>query len=509
MRSSLRQNLILLAVGVLGLYYVLVFLFSALFMEPFYLHRVEQTLVSAYQRLNADGEYTLDTLAELEESNLSIVIADLDTCEILYNSRKMPPGVPDPDYRLPEIRKIGLETDAGYSIMTDELREHTAAGANYSPGKRVVLGGVTGYYVVEISTSYVSISQASDLSMEFSLIVGLMVMLLAILAFSRMSSMVTEPIGQITAIANQIAHLDFSQKCSVNMGGEIGDMAESVNTMSDFMQSYIAQLQAANEQLKADIMQKQEQEEARKNLVANLSHDLKTPIGLISGYADGLRSGMAKTDEQIREYCDIISDESDRMMVMILKMMELFRLESGTVNLELEEFDLADLLSYAVEIFAVEIERAGIQFTADFSDSLYVYTDYFAAEQVITNFMQNAVTHINGGQDMRLTVTEQDSFYRVSVFNSSAPIPEDELPRLWESFYRLDQSRERSRQESGLGLSIVKSNMELLGGDYGVKNAPDGVVFWADFQKSTEPDSPKLPPADDTESGPPMQSFDA
>ena len=123
-------------------------------------------------------------------------------------------------------------------------------------------------------------------------------------------------------------------------------MAKSVNTLSDVMQDYITRLQAANDQLKEDIRLQQEQVEARKNLVSNLSHDLKTPIGLISGYADGLRSGMAKTDAEVKEYCDVICDESDRMMSMILRMMELFRLESGTVEMVKEEFDLADLLSY-------------------------------------------------------------------------------------------------------------------------------------------------------------------
>ena len=483
MGSSLRRSLILLSVGVLVLYYFLVFLFSALFMEPYYLHKVEMSLIDAYHTLANAGEYDDATLSSLEESNLSIILADRETYEILYNSRLPWPGMED--HLIPSLQAYAADTPEGYNIITGELREHTASGAQYSSGRRVVLGGVTELYVVEISTSYASIAQSTAISMQFSLIVGLAVMLLAILGFSRMSALVTGPITQITSIANQIAHLDFSQKCNVSMGGEIGDMAESVNTMSDFMQSYIAQLQEANQQLKADIAQKKEQEIARKNLMANLSHDLKTPIGLISGYADGLRSGMVKTDEEIREYCDVISDESDRMMTMIQKLMELFRLESGTVELEIEEFDLADLLDYVADIFSVEMDRAVITFTARYGRNMYVTTDYFAAEQVITNYMQNAVTHIRGGNEISLSVEERESSYRVLLQNSADPIPDEELPRIWDSFYRLDKSRKRSGStQSGLGLSIVKSNMELLGGDYGAENVEGGVVFWAEFQKS-------------------------
>ena len=489
-RSSLRRTLILLSAGVLGLYFFLVVLFSALFTEPYYLHRVEKTLIDAYETLATEQEIDYDSVSTLEERNLSIVIAEKETCRIIYNSRSnrpMPPGYENSF--LPYIQETASQSENGYSIVSDELWERTAAGASYSSGKHVRLAGVTEQYIVEISTSYDSIAQASTVSIQFSLIVGLIVLIIAILSYSRLSKRVTEPITQITSIANQIAHLDFSQKCSVSTGGEIEDMANSVNTMSDFMQSHIARLQEANEQLKADIAEKKELEEARKNLVANLSHDLKTPIGLIAGYADGLRSGMAKTDEEIRDYCDVIHDESDRMMAMILRMMELFRLESGTVELEPEEFDLKDLLDYVVEIFSVEIERVGIHFTSDYKDCLYVTTDYFSAEQVITNYMQNAIAHMGFGKNLNLYVEELETAYRVCVFNSSDPIPEEELPRLWERFYRLDRSRARSGRQSGLGLSIVKRNMELLGGEYGVRNVEGGILFWAEFPKSSEQSS--------------------
>lgn len=494
---SLRTTLILLSMGVLVTYYFLVFLFSALFMEPYYLHEVEQTLVSAYHTLDDQGTYNLSVISDLEENNLFIMIADKETGSLLYNSH---PSRPEDKAMLPAriafLQGTAEGSETGFNIISDDRLEHTTSGANYSSGKRVVLGGVTDLYVLEISTSYASVSKSAEISMQFSLVVGLMVMLLAILAYSRLSAKVTDPITQITSIAGQIAHLDFSQKCNVQIGGEIGAMAESVNTMSDFMQSYIDQLQSANDQLKADIARQKAQEEARKDLVANLSHDLKTPIGLISGYADGLRSGMAKTDAEVREYCDVISDESERMMTLILKMMELFRLESGTVQLEPEEFDLYDLLSYQLEIFSREIELAGLQLTTDLSDCMYVKTDYFAAEQVITNYMQNALTHINGGKQLSVSAKDAGGFYRVSIFNSSAPIPQEEIPKLWDSFYRLDKSRTRSRRESGLGLSIVRSNMELLGGRYGMDNVDGGVIFWAEFPKSSPQEAS---PSDETE----------
>ena len=143
---------------------------------------------------------------------------------------------------LPFIRDNAMASDLGYNINTDELMRFTTSGARSTGIRRVTLGGVTDLYILDISTSYASISQATGISIQFSLIVGLMVMVLAVLAYSRMSSSVLRPVSQITSVANQIAHLDFSQKCDVDMGGELGVMAESVNTMSDTMQTYIAQL---------------------------------------------------------------------------------------------------------------------------------------------------------------------------------------------------------------------------------------------------------------------------
>ena len=485
MKRGLRSSLILLSVSVLALYYALVCLFSVLFMEPYYLHNVESSLVSAYHTLSAMEEIDYEVISQVEETNVSVVIADVDDCKVLYNSQFADRFMADMQARiLPGIRDAAKSSDVGYFINTDQMQRKTTSGVIISNDKRVMLGGVSEKYLLDLSTSYASIAQATTISIQFSLIVGLMVMILAVLAYSRMSANLIRPVTQITNISRQIANLDFSQKCDVELGGEIGVMAESVNTMSDVIQTYTTQLQEANAQLKEDIRQKKEQEEARKNLVSNLSHDLKTPIGLISGYADGLRQGMARNEEEVKEYCDVICDESDRMMNMIQRMMELFRLESGTVTLEHEEFDLADLLNYIVEIFSIEIEKAELEFTSDYGEGLYIRTDYFSVEQVMTNYMQNAISHIAGGKVLRLWVEERDESYRVCIYNSADAIPEAELPRIWDSFYRLDKAR--SERRSGLGLSIVRSNMELLGGAYGVQNTDGGVVFWAEFLKSEE-----------------------
>jgi signal transduction histidine kinase len=224
-------------------------------------------------------------------------------------------------------------------------------------------------------------------------------------------------------------------------------------------------------------------EQARKSLVSNISHDLKTPIALISGYADGLRVGMAKTEDQMREYCDVISDETDRMMEMICQMLEVSRLESGTVQLTVDDFDLSEELDGILTSFRVEIERRGIQLTRDYPESVYIRSDALSVEQVLINYIQNAVSHMGEGNRMAVTVTGSEVL-RVTVFNSADPIPEEDLERIWDTFYRGEKSRTRASRQSGLGLAIVRGNMELLGLSYGVDNVEGGVEFWAEFPAS-------------------------
>ena len=490
--GSFRGKLITLSVGVLVCYQMLVILFNILFMEPYYLHRVERSLINAYKTLAAMEELDSTVVSQLEEDNLSIVIASREDMTILYNSQTPPDQMHDMvDRVLPQIEETAQDLTDGYFVNTNEIRTKNQSGSSHANTmRRVTLGGITDYYLVDISTTYASIDQAISVSMQFSMLVGIIIILIGTIAYSRLSTLVTRPVAQITDIANKIAHLDFSERCDVNTNDEIGDMAVSINTMSDFMQTHIQQLEQANQLLKEDMHLRHEQNIARNNLLANLSHDLKTPIGLISGYADGLRSGMAKTDTEIREYCDVIVDESDRMMNLIVRMMELFRLESGSVELQPEEFDLADLLNYIVEIFTIEVDRYGLNFTQDYSDCLYIHEDYFSVEQVLTNYMQNAISHMGQEHELKLYVKDTGSSYRVCVFNSAAPLAEDELSHIWDSFYRGDKSRTRSRRESGLGLSIVRGNMELMGGAYGVRNVPGGIEFMAEFAKSPADLSP-------------------
>lgn len=480
----MRQALLVLCIGILVLYCILVYVICRCFMGSYYVSEIETELVSAYDTICESPEADWELISELEKNNLSLLVFRKDTEELLYNSKYPHDAMNEivDAMRISLIERLS-QTDEPYFIDTMDETQRTFTGAEQYYGSTIFLGGDTGVYYVQISTQKEPIEKSMDIAIQFMVWAGVLVMFLASIVVMVLAEWMSKPVHEMTTVSRQIADHDFSQRCDGGTITEMHDLAGSINLISDQMQDYIRELEEANAQLKADLEKVEKSELARKSLVSNISHDLKTPIALISGYADGLRAGMAKTDEQVREYCDVISDETDRMMDMICEMLEVSRLESGTVQLNMDDFDLIEELDGILSSFRMEIERRGITLSRDYPESAYIYSDAVCVEQVLMNYIQNAVSHMGEGRQMRVTVTGRE-IRRVTIYNSSPPIPDEDLERIWDTFYRGEKSRTRASHQSGLGLAIVRGNMELLDMQYGVRNVAGGVEFWAEFPAS-------------------------
>ena len=258
--------------------------------------------------------------------------------------------------------------------------------------------------------------------------------------------------------------------------------------MADSLEANIQALTQANDRLKVELAERTRQQRITTELIANLSHDLKTPIAIISGYAEGLLEGIAQSPERQQTYYEMILRESGDMQAIVTKMLALSRLESGETPISPEVFDLAELLGAVLDSFQVELARRGITLERPKDPVCPVCSDYECVLQSVTNYIQNAVFHINNGSAIRVWLEDRGPRVRVCVANSSAPIPAEELPRLWDKLYRGDPSRQRHNGETGLGLAIVKGNMDRLGCPYGCENdeAAGMVVFWLELPKSSQ-----------------------
>ena len=312
------------------------------------------------------------------------------------------------------------------------------------------------------------------------------VLIIFLIIFVCLAKQISRRYQRIADMTSRMAKLDFSRRCPEYLTREMNDLRMSINTMADALEEHVNALRTANEKLNTELAERTRQQRIATDLMGNLAHDLKTPIAIVSGYAEGLSEGLAKTPEKQQRYYDSIMLESSHMQEIVTRILALGRMENGETPISPRDFDLRVLLNEILSSFQREVERQGLRLTRFIDGDCMVHSDYDCVRQSLINYVQNAIYHINDGNRIEVRTVDRGSSIRVRVVNSSAPISSEKSRKIWDKLYRGDPSRQRKHGEMGLGLSIVKSNMERLGHAYGVENAPDfpGVCFWLELPKA-------------------------
>jgi len=216
----------------------------------------------------------------------------------------------------------------------------------------------------------------------------------------------------------------------------------------------------------------------RKDFLSNVSHELKTPIALIQGYAEGLKDNVNEDEESREFYCDVIIDEAIKMNSMVQKLISLNKLEFGNNQVNFERFDIVSLIKTVLNSTEILFQQKGVTLYFEQYDSIYVWADEYLVEEVLTNYISNALNHVDGAKIIEIKLIKEQDVVRIAVFNTGANIPEDELNKIWIKFYKVDKARTREYGGSGIGLSIVKAIMDTLNRECGVMNRETGVEFW-------------------------------
>lgn len=331
-----------------------------------------------------------------------------------------------------------------------------------------------------MSTPLSSIRESVDLSNRFLAYVGVIVMASGAIAVYFLSKKMTGPINEISELSEKMSDLEFNVKYEPT-GHEVEELrvlGNSMNILSEKLRDTIGELKAANIQLQKDIEEKTRIDEMRKDFIANVSHELKTPIALIQGYAEGLQEGMAEEKESRDYYCEVIVDEAGKMNKMVKQLLTLSSLESGNDRTVMERFDLVELIQGVIGSARILLEQNEITVKFEAESPIYVWADEFKIEEVVTNYLSNAIHHAGGEKMIVIRITSEAGRTRVSVFNTGTPIPEEAIPNLWTKFYKVDKARTRAYGGSGIGLSIVKAIVEGHGQECGVENWENGVEFW-------------------------------
>lgn len=287
---------------------------------------------------------------------------------------------------------------------------------------------------------------------------------------------------QLKDISAKMTKLDFETKYQSQGKNEIDLLGEHINQLSEALEKTISELKTANNELQQDIRKKEQIDEMRKEFLANVSHELKTPLALIQGYAEGLKEGINSDDESRDFYCDVIMDEASKMNIMVKKLLTLNQLEFGNDNISMERFDIVAMIRNFLQSAEILVKQNQIILQVEQSPPIYVWADEFKVEEVFQNFFSNAINHANGKKIIDIKYQLLNGKVRISVFNTGEPIPEEALPHIWEKFYKVDKARTREYGGSGVGLSIVKAIMESMNQQYGVENYTNGVEFWMELE---------------------------
>ncbi|MBE5962882.1 MAG: HAMP domain-containing protein [Lachnospiraceae bacterium] len=341
-----------------------------------------------------------------------------------------------------------------------------------------LFGRLDNGYWVFIRTNLESIQESVGIANKFLAYVGIIATIIATFVMFIISRRFTKPILELAGIAKKMSELDFDAKYKVTSEDEIGELGNSFNILSSRLEHTISELKSANNELESDIQKKVQIDEMRKEFLSNVTHELKTPIALIQGYAEGLKENINDDSESRDFYCEVIIDEAMKMNKMVKKLLSLNQIESGANQVEFERFDIVSLIRSVLSSVDILVKQKDITIHFTEEDPIYVWADEYMIEEVVTNYISNAINHIDGARIIEVKCIQKEDVVRVAVFNTGENIPKEDLDKVWIKFFKVDKARTREYGGSGIGLSIVKAIMTSHNRECGVINHEYGVEFW-------------------------------
>lgn len=491
MKYSIRKQFALVFGLLMAGTILLCWFINNTFLEKYYLQNKQKAMMNAYHTINAaSNEGTIGSDAfDIEfqkicgKNNINIIILDPQTKTIKTSMN---------DYELLSRQLLDYLFRAERNNYDKLLANEDNYAMYIETDVRTGLEYVDMWGVLDngnlflFRTPLEGIRESVSLANRFLAYVGTGSAIFSACIILWVSRKVTEPVMELTRISERMRHLDFDAKYTGNSRTEIALLGQNINKLSETLETTISELKSANNELKRDIEKKNKIDEMRKEFLSNVSHELKTPIALIQGYAEGLKEEINDDAESREYYCEVIMDEAAKMNQMVKKLLTLNQLEFGNDTVTMERFDITALISTYLQSAAILCKQKEISLQMEKYPPINVWADEFMVEEVFGNYFSNAVNHVAGKRVIDVKLTLEEKKVRVSVFNTGTPIPEESLPHIWEKFYKVDKARTREYGGSGVGLSIVKAAMEAMNQKYGANNYENGVEFWFELEAEEE-----------------------
>ena len=472
---------------------------NSTFLERYYIREKRIALTQMYNEVNeAAASNSIDS-DEFDEQvsrsagieNISLIVMDAESATVkLHSSDSAAIGNRLWDNLFGETPDLSeRDTSSSRYYKVSELVYEETYSISIIYDSRMDLKSMELFGVLDdgsfclLRTALESIHNSSAIANRFMGYIGIAISLLGALFALFLAGRLTKPIRDLTEISSRMKNLDFSAKYDGKSRTEIAELGENINELSEILERTISELKTANNELREDIERKEKTEEMRQEFLSGVTHELKTPLALIKGYAAGLQEGVADDPQSAVYYTEVIVDEADKMNRIVTRLLSLNQLEFGKTEFTMVRFDIVGFVEGCLQNADMLAKKKEIRVKIQKRPPLYVWADEFWTEEVFMNYFSNAVNHCNGKKVIDIHFEEKQNCVRVVVFNTGSPIPEESLPHLWEKFYKVDKARTREYGGSGVGLSIVKAIMDQMHQDYGVINYDNGVAFWFELEK--------------------------
>ena len=491
--GSLFRQIFFTISSVIIVIIILMFLLNAVFIEKIYSREKSATLKETYSNLQSacvdrtlyKRSYISDFDRMCVTGNLTIVIMSPDGSVVMSSAESNT-----------SVNLVRQFMDSVFNNFNDDERTIYESTSSYTLEKQedsnlqqdfiVLWGNLPDGNTVVIRSALESIVESAKISNQFMLAAGVIAIAISLLLTAFLTIRITRPITELSNLSLKMKNLDFDARYTPRKEtNEIDTLGSNLNDMSENLKNSIADIKKANIELQHDIEIRDQSDSMRKDFLSNVSHELKTPISLIQGYAEGLIDGVAENPEDMKYYLDVIVDESKKMNHLVQQLLSLNQLEFGYNDIELERFDIVPVISALIHNSSILLDRGDIKAVFDDSQKIYVWGDVFFTEEIINNYLSNAIHYAKGEKRIEISLEKNDNKEVIfKVFNTGDKIPEESLGHLFEKFYKVDKARSREYSGSGIGLSVVKALADISHKDCGVKNDDNGVMFYFVFDEA-------------------------
>ena len=361
----------------------------------------------------------------------------------------------DPEKMIEMIRKENPLSRTLYSELTDtEMLMY---------GKQIKTN-LANYYMI-LNTPLEPVESYIDFILNQYFYIALIVIVIALVVAFFLAKNISSPIIKMKDEANKLAHGDYNVKFETNSFSEINDLASTLDDATD-------KLSKTND--------------LRKDLIANVSHDIKTPLTMIKAYAEMIRDISGDDPKKRNEHLDVIIEESEYLDKLVTDMSELSKLQSGVIEINRDNFDLKDCTNKVVLLLSNIIKQKNINLVLNLDDCV-VYADQIKISQVIYNYLSNALKYSPDDSKITVKIINSEDNVRLEVIDNGNGIAKEALPYIWDRYYKVDKNFNRTVNSTGLGLAIAKAILEAHKARYGVESEPGkGSTFWFELSKDYE-----------------------